>query len=109
MNLPNFVNFEPFNKLRRDMRASKLGHFQLGGDKAAKPGSGVTAQAPSGARPKPKPKPSSAASATGGASTVKAKSARGKAVAKKGSTGSKAGAKSSAKGSKKASKKAGQA
>lgn len=29
MNLPNFINFDPFNKLRRQMRTNKLGHYSL--------------------------------------------------------------------------------
>lgn len=29
MSLPNFVNFEPFNVLRRKMRAENLGQFEF--------------------------------------------------------------------------------
>ena len=29
MNLPNFINFEPFNQLRRAMRSNKLGHYEF--------------------------------------------------------------------------------
>lgn len=29
MSLPNFVNFEPFNILRRKMRAEGMGHFDF--------------------------------------------------------------------------------
>ena len=29
MNLPNFINFEPFNLLRHKMRILKLGDFDL--------------------------------------------------------------------------------
>lgn len=29
MSLPNFVNFEPFNILRRKMRAEHMGHFEF--------------------------------------------------------------------------------
>ncbi len=34
MNLPNFINFEPFNKLRRQMRVSNLGRFSIHGSDA---------------------------------------------------------------------------
>lgn len=34
MNLPNFINFEPFNKLRRQMRVSNLGTFSIHGKTA---------------------------------------------------------------------------
>lgn len=29
MNLPNFINFEPFNRLRSKMHAHALGHFDV--------------------------------------------------------------------------------
>lgn len=34
MNLPNYINFEPFNRLRRQMRTSQLGHFSIHGKNA---------------------------------------------------------------------------
>lgn len=84
MNLPNFVNFEPFNKLRRDMRASKLGRFEL--PASTTPDSQVGAQAK--AKPKPKPKPG-----VGGKKSTEASStaAGGKVSCKGGSKGSRTG------------------
>lgn len=29
MNLPNYINFDPFNKLRRQMHAQSLGKFDI--------------------------------------------------------------------------------
>ncbi len=49
MNLPNFINFEPFNALRRQMHTERVGHFSLGREvdppAPAKPGGTVKAKA----------------------------------------------------------------
>ena len=40
MSLPNFVNFEPFNVLRRKMRAENLGRFEFDLPQRDAPGEG---------------------------------------------------------------------
>lgn len=113
MNLPNYINFEPFNRLRRQMRTSQLGTFSIYGKDApdaappvideaqenkprptkAKVRKKTAAQAtsakksPSKSKPKSSPKTSAKAATKTAASKAKPKaSAKTKTTAKKGTS-----------------------